>query len=271
MKTIFEILLFMGIGFVILMTVSWAFAMRFKFLSLVDAVWAIGIALGAIASAFIYGQNIGRSIFAGALASFWGLRLGIHLVIRLRRHFPAEDIRYQALRLAWKNGLLWKTYLFFIFQAFTQTLFVYPFVILVIDPEIFPRSIEVMGALLCIVAVLGETLSDAQLKQFKSDPSNHGQVCKVGLWRYSRHPNYFFEWLIWCGFAISALKAPFGIYAIICPIVMLLLLLFVTGVHPSEKQSLKSRGNLYREYQNTTSAFIPWFPKNKGKEASLPC
>ncbi len=120
---------------------------------------------------------------------------------------------------------------------------------------------EVVGLLIFIASVTGEAIADAQLRRFKSSSLNRGKVCQVGLWRYSRHPNYFFEWMIWCGIALMAVQAPMGLFALGCPILMLLLLLFVTGVAPSEAQSLKSRGEAYRTYQRTTSKFVPWFPK----------
>ena len=89
---------------------------------------------------------------------------------------------------------------------------------------------------------------------------NRGKTCRSGLWRYSRHPNYFFEWLVWCGFAVAALSAPFGALGLVSPVVMLALILFVTGIPPTEARSLRSRGDEYRAYQATTSAFFPWFP-----------
>jgi steroid 5-alpha reductase family enzyme len=112
-----------------------------------------------------------------------------------------------------------------------------------------------------LIAIAGETLADAQLAAFKRDPANRGGVCNVGLWRYSRHPNYFFEWLIWMSYFIFALASPFGWIAIVGPASILWLLIRVTGIPMAEEQSLRSRGDAYRRYQQATSAFIPWFPK----------
>lgn len=244
-----------------LMMVAWGAAMRLKFLSLVDAVWALGIGVCAAALALAAGARVDRAVFAAVLALCWSLRLGGYLAIRLARHFPVEDPRYLALRAAWGRGFLWKTFLFFQAQALTQTLFIFPFLGLVLDPAPFPRWNEIFGALLALGGLLGESIADSQLARFKADPLNRGRVCNVGLWRWSRHPNYFFEWLVWCGFAVCAVQAPLGLLAVASPVVMLFLLLFVTGVRPSEEQSLKNRGDLYREYQRTTSAFVPWFAK----------
>ena len=95
----------------------------------------------------------------------------------------------------------------------------------------------------------------------QADPATKGRVCSVGLWRYSRHPNYFFEWLIWVSFFFFALPAPWGWTTILCPALMLFFLLRVTGIPYTEEQSLRSRGLAYRQYQRSTSAFVPWFPK----------
>ena len=101
-----------------------------------------------------------------------------------------------------------------------------------------------------------------ELKAFKADPANHGKVCQNGLWNYSRHPNYFFEFLLWVGFFIAALGSPWGWITLICPLLMLHFLLNVTGIKLSEEYSLKSRGDAYRAYQRSTSAFVPWFKKS---------
>src|SRR5262249_44045583 len=104
---------------------------------------------------------------------------------------------------------------------------------------------------------------DLQLEKFKKDPANKGQTCQVGLWNYSRHPNYFFEWLIWVSYFLFACGSSHGIYSIICPAIMLYLLFKVTGIPATEAQALKSRGDQYRDYQKRVSVFVPWFPKSK--------
>jgi len=114
---------------------------------------------------------------------------------------------------------------------------------------------------LWLIAISGEALADAQLAAFKRHAANRGRVCDAGLWRYSRHPNYFFEWLIWMAYAVFAFPSPYGYLALIIPAVMLFFLFKVTGIPATEEQSLRSRGDKYREYQRTTSRFVPWFPK----------
>ncbi len=125
----------------------------------------------------------------------------------------------------------------------------------------------VNGAL-WMFAVLGESLADRQLAAWRSDPDNRGRTCRAGLWRYSRHPNYFCEWLIWCAFATIASAAPLGWLAWMAPGVMLFLILKVTGIPPTEARALRSRGDDYRRYQQSTSAFFPWPPKQESPRSS---
>jgi steroid 5-alpha reductase family enzyme len=120
-------------------------------------------------------------------------------------------------------------------------------------------AIEIAGAVLWLIALGGESLADWQLKQFKASPENKGSVCQAGLWRYSRHPNYFFEWLIWMAFFAVAAGAPWGWVTVYCPALMLFFLLRVTGIPMTEELAVKTKGEEYRAYQKTTSAFVPWF------------
>ena len=100
------------------------------------------------------------------------------------------------------------------------------------------------------------------MKSFKADPANKGKTMRYGLWRYSRHPNYFFQWLTWVAYALIALAAPYGWIGLVSPLLILYLILFVTGVKPAEEQALKSRGDDFRRYQRETSVFIPWPPRS---------
>jgi steroid 5-alpha reductase family enzyme len=114
---------------------------------------------------------------------------------------------------------------------------------------------------LWLISVLGESIADAQLRAFKKDSANKGKVCSKGLWNYSRHPNYFFQWMMWMAYLVFALASPYGYLAIISPAIILYLLLRVTGIPITEEQSIRSKGDTFREYQKTTSAFVPWFKK----------
>jgi steroid 5-alpha reductase family enzyme len=115
-----------------------------------------------------------------------------------------------------------------------------------------------------LAAIAGEALADGQLRQFRADPGNRGRVCDIGLWGWSRHPNYFFEWLGWVAYPLLAIDLrgdyPFGWLALSAPAFMYWLLVYVSGVPPLEQQMLRSRGAAYREYQGRVSAFFPLPP-----------
>jgi len=132
-----------------------------------------------------------------------------------------------------------------------------PFLSACSNPEPTLGQLEWAGAALWLVAISGEALADAQLSAFKRDAANAGRVCDAGLWRYSRHPNYFFEWLIWVSYFLFACASPWGWVGIISPACILYLLLRVTGIPATEEQSLRSRGDAYRRYQERTSPFVP--------------
>ena len=114
---------------------------------------------------------------------------------------------------------------------------------------------------LFLIGLIGESTADAQLAAFKRNPANKGGVCDAGLWRYSRHPNYFFEWLIWIAYAVFALASPYGWIALAMPVLMLHFLINVTGLKATEEQALRTKGERYRLYQARTSGFIPWIPR----------
>jgi steroid 5-alpha reductase family enzyme len=123
--------------------------------------------------------------------------------------------------------------------------------------------LDFAGIALWAVGIVGVTLSDHQLAVFKTRPENRGKTCRAGLWRYSRHPNYFFEWLHWCSYVPLVISAPGGWLAVLVPLVLLYFFFFVTGIPPTEAQALASRGEEYRSYQRSTSVFVPWFPKKE--------
>jgi len=150
---------------------------------------------------------------------------------------------------------------FFQMQAVSVVLLAVPFLFVAINPAPTLHPLEIAGALLWAIAIGGETLADAQLAAFKREPANKGRVCTVGLWGYSRHPNYFFEWLVWVSYLVIACASPWGWIGVISPAIILYLLLRVTGIPLTEEQSVRSKGDAYRAYQRTVSAFVPWFPK----------
>jgi steroid 5-alpha reductase family enzyme len=152
---------------------------------------------------------------------------------------------------------------YFQLQALAVTAFSLPFLVLIQNPGPSFALIELIGLLIWIVAVCGEAIADWQLGQFRSKPWNHDRVCRDGLWRYSRHPNYFFEWLHWLAYVVMGMGAPGWLLTWIGPVGMGWALLKVTGIPWVEQQALASRGEDYRDYQRTTNAFFPWLPKSR--------
>jgi len=256
-----------SLGLTALLALGGAFALlygaarRIDNYGIVDIAWAY--AFGALASFYaLFGPGWpARRALIAAMVLTWSARLGTHLFVRVMGHHPREDGRYVRLRRDWAAGFGPKMFGFFQLQAFSVVVLGAAFLVACFNPAPALHSLEVAGAALWLVALSGEALADAQLAAFKRRAVNDGRVCDAGLWRYSRHPNYFFEWLIWVGYFVFALGSPWGGVAIIGPAGILYLLLRVTGIPMTEEQSIRSRGDAYRRYQQTTRAFVPWFPR----------
>ena len=154
-----------------------------------------------------------------------------------------------------------KFLLFFEFQAVLCIVLAVPFLLASQNPVPAFSIFEYAAAILWVVAIVGEITADLQLNAFKSNAENRGKTCRYGLWNFSRHPNYFFEWLIWVAFCIFAIDSKYGYLALVPPVLMLYFLFRVTGIPATEAQALRTRGEEYRRYQETTSAFVPWFPR----------
>jgi steroid 5-alpha reductase family enzyme len=228
---------------------------------IVDIVWSYSFALLALTYALLgAGWPVRRALIA-SLVTAWSLRLGTHLLVRISRKHPEEDGRYGQLRKDWARSFNLKMAGFFQMQAASVVLLGIPFLAICTNPEPALAAPEWCGAALWLVAISGEALADAQLARFKHVPKNKGAVCDVGLWRYSRHPNYFFEWLIWVSYFLFACASPWGWIGIISPACILFLLLRVTGIPLTEEQSIRSKGEAYRQYQKRTSAFVPLPPR----------
>jgi steroid 5-alpha reductase family enzyme len=243
-----------------LMLVLWLISLRTGNAAIVDAGWAGGLALLGVLYAVLGGGYWLRSLMIAGMAAIWGLRLSIYLMVTRVIGHPEEG-RYQELRRQWKTNIPFKFLMFFEFQALLCVVLAVPFLAAARNADPMIYAIEWAGVAIWVVAIIGEVMADAQLSRFKSDKANKGHTCQVGLWRYSRHPNYFFESLIWIGFAVFALGSPGGYWGLISPALILYFVLRVTGIPATEAQALRSRGEEYRRYQQTTSAFVPWFRK----------
>jgi steroid 5-alpha reductase family enzyme len=238
------------------MALAWRYEQRWQNAGIVDVAFTFGVGLLAVAGlVFVCDGLPTRRWLVGALVSAWSLRLGGHLVRRLA---APEDERYRRLRAQYGDHARLRMLLFFQSQALACPLFALP--MLLAGESAAPLGIaDLLGVILGCLALWGEWSADRQLATFRRNPENRGRVCDAGWWRYSRHPNYFFEWLYWWSYPPLALHAPLGGLAILAPLAMGYFLCFVTGVPPAEAHLLSSRGDAYRDYQRRTSVFIPWF------------
>lgn len=248
-----------------LFTFTWWLSRRLNNYSFVDVTWALSFAPVALLYALLGQGWAPRRYAIAALVGGWSLRLGIHLWLRVAAHHPEEDPRYAVLRERWKNNLATKFLFFFLMQALLTWLLMLPVRLIVAETAPSFHTLEYIGLGLWAAALVGEAVSDAQLARHRRQKKDSPGICREGLWKYSRHPNYFFQSLLWWGLFLMALPAPWGWTAVAAPLAMLHFLLNVTGIPLTEKLSVRKRGDAYREYQRTTSAFIPWFPKSSSR------
>ena len=223
----------------------------------VDVVWSYAFAGLAAGLAITEDGWPARRWALAALVAAWSVRLGTHLARRVAAYHPCEDKRYRQLRVDWSGRFAVRMFGFFQIQALSVVVLATPLFLAMRHEAPAFHALEVAGVALAIIALTGEALADAQLRAFKRDPSERGGVCARGLWAWSRHPNYFFEWLVWLAFALIALPAAWGWVGLVAPAIMLALLLRFTGIPLLEQQALASKGEAYRRYQETTSAFFP--------------
>lgn len=238
------------------MFLLWRWQLRTGEADGVDLGWTVG--LGVAALLFATGLDRGlpaRRLLVAALAVLWSGRLALHLWERVRT--PGEDGRYARLRAEWGHDAPWRFFRFYQIQALSVPLLAGQFMLAMLHPAGELRLWDGLGALIVLVSIGGETLADRQLAAWKRDPANRGQTCRRGLWRYSRHPNYFFEWVHWVGYSVIAVGWAWWPATLVVPAIMYVLVRYVTGIPPTEAQSVRSRGEDYRNYQRTTNAFFP--------------
>ncbi len=239
------------------MTLGWLWQRRRANAGIVDVIWAGCLAAAAaFAGAAGAGAVLPRAL-AATLGGLWGARLAWHLWRRVSRE--AEDGRYRYLRSHWRGSQV-RFCGFFQLQALLVMLFSLPF--LAVAQNASPRftAATALGLTFWVVSVAGEAIADAQLARFRASPANRGLTCRAGLWRYSRHPNYFFEWLHWLTYVALAVGSQLAAISAVGPVVMYVFLRWVSGIPFTEAQALRTRGEDYRQYQQETPMFFPWFP-----------
>lgn len=241
------------------MLLAWLVQLRTKDATAVDVVWAANLGIIAVLYACLGSGSLERRILTATVVAVATWRLALHLAWT-RARTGVEDGRYAALRARWGRAAPISFFVYYQAQALLDVMLSLPF--------LFACSIDaplgVLEATACgvwLLGLLGEGVADRQLARFRAVPTNRGRTCREGLWRFTRHPNYFCQWMLWCAYAALGQRALYGWIGWSSPLVMLALILFVTGIPPTEAQALRSRGDDYRAYQRTTNAFFPWFPR----------
>lgn len=256
------LLLISGVTFCSIMAAAWHMQRITGNDGWADVFWSYGVGVtgvGAVLLSTAIASPSRRWLIAAMLGA-WSLRLGTHILLRtLKSH---DDPRYADLRKEWGHSAPRRMFLFLQSQALAGWALV---VCVYIAASRQGEALDIFdyaGALVMVIAIVGESVADRQLRDFARNSANRGKVCDVGLWKWSRHPNYFFEWLGWVSYAVVAAGSllPYGWLTLAAPAIMYVLLRHVSGVPPLEKHMLRSRGEAFREYQRRTSIFFPLPP-----------
>ncbi len=240
-----------------LMLVAWLVSLAKNDVSIVDTLWSILFLVIAAGYAWLADASGPRVVLVLALVSAWALRLSVFIAVR--NHGQPEDHRYQRIRRNNEPGFRFKSvYIVFGLQGLLAWLIAMPLAAALSGSA--PLGwLDLAGVVLWLTGMFFECVGDAQLARFKRDPASSGQVMDRGLWRYTRHPNYFGEFMLWWGYYLLAVAAG-GWWTLVSPLLMSFLLLKVSGVALLEKD-IGERRPAYADYARRTNAFIPWRPR----------
>jgi steroid 5-alpha reductase family enzyme len=247
------------------MGVAWLVAERTGRSGWIDAIWTFATGLAGIALALLPASpGALRPFLVAGLAGLWSLRLGLHIVRRTAQ--GGDDPRYRQLRAEWGDKASGRLFWFLQVQAAAAVVLALSIAASAHRPDVGLDLRDALGVALFSVALFGERAADRQLAHFGGDPKNKSKICDAGLWGCSRHPNYFFEWLVWVAFAIIAIapvsQYPWGWFGLAAPVLMYVLLVHVSGIPPLEAHMLRSRGDAFRLYQARVNAFWPGPPRS---------
>jgi steroid 5-alpha reductase family enzyme len=252
----------------VVMLCAWAYGVARANGGWTDVFWTFGSG-ATLAAAALFPLSAGatpqaRQWLVAALALVWALRLGAYLGPRVASH-PHEDPRYARFRAEWGRDHARNMLFVTLPQAPATALIALSVLVAARAPGAALGLRDALGVAMLLVALGGEALADGQMKRFKADPANQGKVADTGLWAWSRHPNYFFDWLGWLAYPVIGLDPahPVTWVSLAAPVVMYLLLTRVSGIPPLEEAQLASKGEAYRTYQRRVSAFFPLPPKPK--------
>jgi steroid 5-alpha reductase family enzyme len=264
-------LLAAGLGLSAVMAAAWRIQRSTGNSGWIDVFWTFGTGTAAVALALLPLTPIAwphpRQVIVAALAGLWSLRLGWHILVRTRT--MADDPRYRDLMAQWGEAAPAKLFWQLQIQAAVGLLLAASVMLAAQNPAPDFRALDILGVIVLLGGIVGESLADHQLRQFKLDPANRGKICDVGLWRWSRHPNYFFEWLCWLAYPIVAIDLsgnnPLGPLALLAPLAMYWILVHVSGIPPLEAHMARTRGRAFSGYRARTSAFFPLPPRAKSR------
>lgn len=255
-------LLLIGLFAAAAMAVAWLVVLRTGNSGWTDAFWSFTVGIAGVAAALapLGGDHTARNWLVAALVAVWSLRLGTHITRRTLR--GADDPRYAELKRGWGAGWRGQMLLFLEIQAGVALLLAIAAMAAAHAPGPLGMG-DAIGVVVAVAAIVGEAISDTQLRRFVADSANKGRVCDIGLWSLSRHPNYFFEWLYWAGLVPIGLGSGWGWASLVAPTLMYVLLRHVSGVPPLEAHMLRSRGEAYSAYQRRVPAFWPFAISSK--------
>jgi len=241
-----------------LISLAWLIQWRSGNAGIVDAFWSWSLGGLGLFYALVGSAPAPQRLALGLMAALWSLRLGLHIF--LRNHGKPEDRRYHEFRERWGAQANRNFFFFFHFQTLFAMLLSTAFLVAAFNSTAVPPAALILAALIWLLSVCGEGIADRQMERFRADPAKKGTVCRDGLWRYSRHPNYFFESLHWLAYLPLAWGSPWWWAALASPLIMAWLLTKMSGVPILERHMLASKPG-YAEYMRSTSVLIPWPPK----------
>jgi steroid 5-alpha reductase family enzyme len=245
------------------MTCGWLISVVRQDASTVDVFWGLGFVLLAVVFAVTGDGFVGRKALVAVLVGIWGFRLASYILIRNRG--KGEDYRYQAFRQRWGKSYWWVSF-FQVFMLQGLLMWIIAMSLMAAESNARPQNfaaLDVIGTAVWCVGFFFEAVGDWQLARFKADSANRGKVMRSGLWAYTRHPNYFGEATMWWGLYLIAAGTRWGFWTIFSPVLITFMLLRVSGVALLERAQKASKPG-YREYLESTSAFVPWFPRRSG-------
>ena len=255
-----DVFLNTGACIALLILAAWLVSLPLRNASIADVIWGGGFVLVAWVTFLTVNRPLDdRQALLVGISTFWGVRLSLHL---FRRNYgKPEDERYQAMRARHPDRFGWVSLLtVFGLQGLLMFCVSLPLQLGQLAPRVPLGIFAFFGMALCVMGSFFEVVGDHQLAQFVKNPANKGKTMNVGLWRYTRHPNYFGDSCLWWGLGLIALETQYGVWGLVGPVIITYLLTQVSGVPMLEKAMLKSNPH-YKDYLATTSAFIPWPPK----------